>query len=407
MALADALRTFRYISLWGKPVISVARGLNGLIKSIFRAGEQGFAYDPNDLTTLYQDAAGTVPVTAVGQPVGLILDKSKWLRAGENLVPQKSFAGGTAGWSLQSGWTFSGGKVICNGSTSLLLSNTKFGLGKRYHITIAATRTSASGTLSIRNGSTSASEIATIQATGFEVIERSVHVSDTNTPHIYFLSQGWVGEIISISIKEIVGNHAYQTVSASRPILQCNATTGAYYLEFDGIDDFLQTNNIDFTSTDKVSVFAGVRKLSDAQRGMIAELSASVGSYNGTFSIEGNDGGARKYFQQSKGSLLSIAGTSDVIFSAPSNAVLTSKLNINTDTNELIVNGLYRYTSTQDQGTGNYGNYPLYIGRRGGATLPFNGHLYSLIGVGRLTTANETAAIEKELAKRTGVTLSV
>ena len=32
--------------------------------------------DPSDMSTLFQDAAGTVPVTAPGQPVGLILDKS-------------------------------------------------------------------------------------------------------------------------------------------------------------------------------------------------------------------------------------------------------------------------------------------------------------------------------------------
>ena len=33
-------------------------------------------YDPSDLSTMFQDAAGTTPVTAAGQPVGLILDKS-------------------------------------------------------------------------------------------------------------------------------------------------------------------------------------------------------------------------------------------------------------------------------------------------------------------------------------------
>lgn len=33
-------------------------------------------YRPWDLSTLFQDAAGTIPVTADGQPVGLILDKS-------------------------------------------------------------------------------------------------------------------------------------------------------------------------------------------------------------------------------------------------------------------------------------------------------------------------------------------
>ena len=60
-----------------------------------------------------------------------------------------------------------------------------------------------------------------------------------------------------------------------------------------------------------------------------------------------------------------------------------------------------------DQGTGNYGNYPLYIGRRGGAALPFNGHIYGLIGIGKLVSDNEIVNIEKELAKRVGVTLNV
>lgn len=208
-----------------------------VMKKLFSNGEQGFFYDPNDLSTMYQDAAGTVPVTAAGQPVGLVLDKSKGLRKGANLVPQKSFAEGTAGWTLQSGWTFTGDKVICNGSTSLLLLNTKFVLGKRYRITIAATRTSTSGTLSIRNGATVASEIATVQATGIEVIERNVHVSDNNSPHIYFLSQGWVGEIISISIEEIAGNHAYQTQSSMRPLLVASPQR----LDYDTVDDKLTT----------------------------------------------------------------------------------------------------------------------------------------------------------------------
>ncbi len=48
-----------------------------MVRSLFSAGEQGVWYDPSDLSTMYQDAAGTISVTAVGQPVGLILDKSK------------------------------------------------------------------------------------------------------------------------------------------------------------------------------------------------------------------------------------------------------------------------------------------------------------------------------------------
>lgn len=46
------------------------------IRLLFASGEQGAWYDPSDLSTLYQDSAGTTPVTALGQPVGLMLDKS-------------------------------------------------------------------------------------------------------------------------------------------------------------------------------------------------------------------------------------------------------------------------------------------------------------------------------------------
>ena len=46
------------------------------IASLFANGEQGSWYDPSDLSTLFQDSAGTIPVTADGQSVGLVLDKS-------------------------------------------------------------------------------------------------------------------------------------------------------------------------------------------------------------------------------------------------------------------------------------------------------------------------------------------
>ena len=44
---------------WGSPV-----------PGLFALAEPGVWYDPSDLTTLFQDAAGTTPVTAAGQPVG-------------------------------------------------------------------------------------------------------------------------------------------------------------------------------------------------------------------------------------------------------------------------------------------------------------------------------------------------
>jgi lysophospholipase L1-like esterase len=44
--------------------------------SRFEAGEEGVLFDPSDLSTLFQDAAGTVPVTATGQTVKRINDRS-------------------------------------------------------------------------------------------------------------------------------------------------------------------------------------------------------------------------------------------------------------------------------------------------------------------------------------------
>lgn len=43
---------------------------------LFASSEAGSWYDPSDLSTLWQDSARTVPVTAHGDPVGAIDDKS-------------------------------------------------------------------------------------------------------------------------------------------------------------------------------------------------------------------------------------------------------------------------------------------------------------------------------------------
>lgn len=74
---------------------STSKTFDQLIKSLFSNNEQGFFYDPNDLSTMFQDSAGTVPVTAAGQPVGLVLDKSRGLVLGANLVKPDADVVGT------------------------------------------------------------------------------------------------------------------------------------------------------------------------------------------------------------------------------------------------------------------------------------------------------------------------
>lgn len=43
---------------------------------LFASSEQGFWFDPSDLSSMFQDTAGTIPVTAAGQQVARINDKS-------------------------------------------------------------------------------------------------------------------------------------------------------------------------------------------------------------------------------------------------------------------------------------------------------------------------------------------
>lgn len=184
----------------------------------------------------------------------------------------------------------------------------------------------------------------------------------------------------------------------------------AWYLKYDGVDDFLYTNAIDFTGTDKVSLFSGVLKLSDASQSMIAEF--SQGNVAGSFMLHcGGGSGSEAYTFGSRGNATmysyAILGKSNYPLLAGSRSnVLSVFGEISTDLSKIKVDPSYTSSNpTIDQGTGNYGNYPLYIGRRGGTSLPFNGHIYSLVGVGRLTTDFETSQLEQALSKTVGVNI--
>lgn len=241
--------------------------------SLFAAGEQGVWLDPSDLSTMFQDSPGTTPVTAAGQPVGLILDKS----------------------------------------------------GR--------------------------------------------------------------------------GNNASQATAGSRPILR---NSGAlWYLEFDGVDDFLVTGSIGFT-IDKMSVFSGMRKTSDAAIGIAAELSVSTATNNGTFAMyaPGTDGG-NSYVSRNKGTIAVDLFVTPYI--APISNVLALSLDVGAKINAVRVNGVSAGSSAADQGTGNFGSYPLYIGRRGGTSNPFVGNIYGLIVRGAASSASDITNAEQYLASKTGI----
>lgn len=221
-----------------------------------------------------------------------------------------------------------------------------------------------------------------------------------------------VGDVIGkVTDKSGRGNDATQGTTGAKALLSVNAA-GKKVATFDGFDDFSSTAAIDFTGTDKITVFAGVRKTSDAAAGYICELSSSIATNAGAFvtsssiNAVGSLGGY--YRAGSRGTAANSSSQSSItdnVYPAPNTAVLTASHNIAGDSSILRVNGTQITAGTGDQGLGNFGNYPLYVGMRGGTTGPFAGDISSLIVVGRLCTAAEIAAVEAYIASNMGVTL--
>jgi hypothetical protein len=167
---------------------------------------------------------------------------------------------------------------------------------------------------------------------------------------------------------------AYQKVVTAFEVTEANVASLSY-LSFDGIDDFMTTPTIT-PATDKVQVFAGVRKLSDAARGCIAE--PGTGGSNGSFFLEGpNAALTGGYGGFSRGTATSFVSSGTG--TAPISSVVTLTGDIANDSAVLRINGVEASSSATDQGTGNYLAYALYLGRRGGTTFPFNGRMHGLI----------------------------
>jgi len=198
------------------------------------------------------------------------------------------------------------------------------------------------------------------------------------------------------------GNHATQANSAKRPTYKTSA--GLSWLKFDGVDDSMATGNIDFTAGDKMSVFVGTAKDSDAASGNVMELSGTIGISNGAFRLTApENNGLPNYAWRSRGT--SIATLTVVTFTAPITNIITGVGDISGDSALLRIDGVQVGESTTNQGTGNYGTYPLYIGSRAGTSFFFNGKIYGLITRGTVSSADEISDTESYLAEKSGVTL--
>jgi len=158
------------------------------------------------------------------------------------------------------------------------------------------------------------------------------------------------------------------------------------YLRFDNVNDGYVTPSVNFAPADKMTVFAGVTKLNDAVISPIVELSVDPNVNNGAFSLLAPSVvSSAAYNFRSRGTVAQQI-TSTTTFPAPNTAVVTGTADIPGDALGLRVNGIVQTPIALDQGTGTYGNYPMYVGSRAGATF------FSAIQLNQLIVRGSTVA---------------
>ncbi len=198
--------------------------------SLFSAGERGIWYDPSDLSTMFLTASGITQVTAVTQPVGLILDKSQGLVLGPELTVNGSFNTDTA-WTKGTGWTIGSGVASKSAGTAAALSQ-NMGLVQYKTYLITFNIVCNAGSITIRLGDT-IPNLVFVSVTGSYTYRFQCPGA---TGVAYFSGDAaFTGSIDNISFKEIPGQHSKQATAGLRPILSAAPTR----INFDVVDDTL------------------------------------------------------------------------------------------------------------------------------------------------------------------------
>lgn len=425
---------------------------------LFGAGEQGAWYDPSDLSTLFQDAAGSTPVTAVEQTVGRILDKSGrgnhatqatttkrpvysrrynmltkteqfedvvWTKINSTISANTIVApdGFSTADRLVEDIGATGNKNVY--TTTVLAPGTVYRMRvwvkpdsrTKVYVTAGSTTPWGGGyhrgvyvncvTGAVFKQDAGATATTQVGSDGWVFIDVTFPVTTTGGPcspairlcdeagSFSYTGDGSGLYIWGASLTPAIDAHLpYQRVNTATDYDADPAKFPAY-LRFDGVDDALQTGNIDFTSTDKMAVWVGMTNLSDATVAELVGLSSNPTLTGGRFMIRstfaaGSVGRTWHTTGVSTGTIASFTGVS-----TPGTDILTGVSDLAAPLVVARRDGIVTQTQTANLGGGTFSNNPLYIGSRAGTSQIFNGRLYSLIVRGAQTPLSQIEAAER------------
>jgi hypothetical protein len=191
---------------------------------LFADGEPGVWYDPSDFSTMFQDSAGTTPVTAVEQPVGLILDKSKGLALGPDALGGAGAFSSAGSWSVGAGWSIGSGVATAASAANMSIASV-LTIGKWYKITLEVT--------AFTSGTLYAGTISNLKAMPTGTGTKTAYfLADATTFYLAGLT-AFNGTVDNVVVTDIAGNHASQSTSASRPVLSARVNLLTYSEQFD------------------------------------------------------------------------------------------------------------------------------------------------------------------------------
>lgn len=374
---------------------------------LFAQGQPGGWADPYDLTRMWQDDAGTTPMTLanLGTGVGRCITKGNAItltqaNAADRPVWGRHPVSGIRNQIVFSedasnaAWTF----FNVSGSATRVGNDITFGASAIDRITTSPVVMSANTQMTASFTLSGSGQVRPFLIDGAGFTQSPGNVILTSTPTRYTATFNLVngGNARCAVYNDSTGSPAsftihncqfefgptatpYQRVTNRFDITEVGSPS-LYYFSFNGVNQSWASNaTVNFSTTDKVTVWAGLRKLSDAAAGCVAELTASLTANNGAFYLFSPISAAANIQFASKGTTARTATPTGL--TSPIDMRLSAEGDIGNDICRLIVNGT-TVTETADQGSGNYSNATLHVGRRNGSTFPLNNLVYDLIIAG-------------------------
>ncbi len=228
-----------------------------------------FFFDPSDLTSMWTNYYGQTQVSSDADLVGLMLDKGQmgtqtaaayisgltdivdttndytaWTAYGSNTLADP----GSGEVEITYVNNANGAQIALDNAGSLTQD---FTAGYVMHFTCQIKVNTGSVDLAVSNGggSVNSNIDITVTSTTYTTIELVVPITATATnAHLYFknMSAGEVVTIKDIVIKEIPGNHLFQSTDSKRPEYKTSA--GLHWLEFDGTSAYHHLKTTDFVN---------------------------------------------------------------------------------------------------------------------------------------------------------------